>query len=227
MKRLLALVLAVFLVTTLVACGPKTPEVTGNKEPDRSTTVPVTTVATTDEATEAPLDLSSWGQEDTVWTNNGEVMDGYTIRVPGFTGNYHMYAKISEQFDHTVVLLSGQDVDTPVANELSKVFATYIDCIKSSLQNVYGVQSSNYQITVDTSEPVTIGDHNMYVHTGTITYDYEDTHRSHQYVAYATLMKDSGNSAYWMVYDFSEDQSNGDLIAEHALNMAKTFQEIE
>ena len=185
-----------------------------------------------DQPIEEEVDLSSWGQEDTIWTytsnNSGlSVLDGYSIRVPKYTGAYHMYARISEQGDDTAVLLSGQYVNTPTLDEESKVFSTYVDYTIESLKDLYGVRSENYHISIDTSEPITIGDHDMYVHTGTITFDYSKKVRSYQYVAYATLMKDSGNSAYWMVYDISEEQSNGELIAEHALKMAKTFREKE
>lgn len=228
MKKLLALVLALLLVTALVACGSETPmdsEINISNESDQTTTEPAATDAATEETVETTTDLENWGQEDTVWTDNGEVMDAYYIHVPKYTGAYHMYAMISEQGDDTAVLLTGQDYDTPVVDDESKVFSAYVDYTIESLKDLYGSRSDNYQIVIDSSESVAIGDHDMYIHIGTITFDYSETVRSYQYVAYATLMKDSGNSAYWMVYDISEDQSNGDLIAEHALNMAKTFRE--
>ena len=81
---------------------------------------------------------------------------------------------------------------------------------------------------LDTGSTV-IADHDMYTFTGVVSFDYnwqnEITRREYQFISYATTMKTNGGYAYWVVYDCSDEQSNGELIKEHALNMAKTFRE--
>lgn len=226
MKKFLIVVLSVLLLFTLVACGNNHPT---NETNGGSPTEPTNTTNGTKETdpttgtTEAPVDLNNWGVEDTVSTDNGETLDRYSLRVPQYKGTFHMYSKISEQSDNTAVLLSGQHIDAPKVDNVADVFTTYIDYTIESLKALYGIQSSNYKISVDKSEAVKIGDYDMYVHEGTISYDFDGSQRSHKYVAYATLLQPSGNSAYWMVYDISESGTNGALVAEHALNMAKTF----
>ena len=193
------------------------PSTDGNKEPN--TTKP------TEQMTETNVDINNWGREDKITTDDGENIDRYFIRVPRYTGSYHGYCKISEQPDDTVVQLFGQNIGIPGVKKISDIFSSYIDYNIKSLEGLYGIQSSNFKISIDSSEVVTVGDYDMYVHKGIITYDFDGAKRQHQYVAYATKLKDSGNCAYWMVYDFSKDQSKGELIKSHALNMAKSFRE--
>jgi len=171
----------------------------------------------------------TWGRTDFNTTFDGVNIDHFYINVPKYTGSNYWYAKISEQLDDTVVFISGQ-YETPFVEQVSDIFSSYIEYTKESLKDFYGIQSSNFNITIDSSKSLTIGDYDMYMHTGIITYDYRNSHndttkRTHQYVAYATKLNGSGNCAYWIVYDFSDDQSKGNLIQEHALNMAKTFRE--
>lgn len=227
MKKLLALILVMLVLVSMVACS-KAPdngtEGSSTKAPT-ATTEPAATTEATEPATEATVDVNNWGAEDSIPTDDGEKIQFYSIRVPKYTGSYYMHSKISEQLDDTVVLIAGQHMDGPKGEEISNIFSAYTNNTLQSLEALYGIQSSNFKLSIDSSEAVTIGDYDMYVHTGVITYDFDGTQRQHQYVAYATKLKDSGNCAYWMVYDFSADQSKGDLIAEHALNMAKSFRE--
>lgn len=232
MKKVLLLILSAVLVLALFACGGETSptETVGGNEPHAGTTAhtkPVTEPTT--DPTEATVDIANWGRTEKFTTNNGEDIDRYQINVPKYLGSAYLSATISEQMDGTVSFISGQTRKMHSVEKTSDIFFEYREYTAESLENLYGVQSKNFNITVDTSDPVTIGDYEMYVHTGVITYDYsgEAEPRSHRYVAYATKLKDSGNCAYWMVYDFSEDQSKGELIAEHALNMARTFREQE
>lgn len=227
MKKLLVLFLIMLLVISTVACGNASiQETEGNTDQEPTeTTAGIIDTNSTDPVVETPADLSNWGVEDQITTNDGVNIDRYIIRLPRYTGSYNMYCKISEQLDDTVVLLFGQEADTPNAENISDIFATYKGCTLESIEDLYGIQSSNFRMSIDSSEAVTVGDYEMYVHKGVITYDFDGATRTHQYVAYATKLKDSGNCAYWMVYDFSADQSKGELIAEHALNMAKTFRE--
>jgi len=226
MKKFMICMLSVLLLFTLVACGDNNSTNETNGDSPKETINSTDGTKETDPATgnsNTPIDLNNWGIEDTISTDNGETLDRYTIRVPQYKGTFHMYSKISEQADNTAVLLSGQHIEAPKVDNVADVFTTFIDYTIESLKALYGIQSSNYKISVDKSEAVKIGDYAMYVHEGTISYDFDGSQRSHKYVAYATLLQPSGNCAYWMVYDISENGTNGALVAEHALNMAKTF----
>lgn len=228
MKKFLICMLSVLFLFTLVACGNNNLTNETNEDFTQETTNSIDGTKETESTTgsiEEPVDLNNWGVEDTVSTDDGQTIDRYTIRVPQYKGTFHMYSKISEQSDNTAVLLSGQHIEAPKVDNVADVFTTYIDYTIESLKALYGIQSSNYKISVDGSEAVKIGDYDMYVHKGTISYDFDGSQRTHKYVAYATLLQPSGNCAYWMVYDISENGTNSELIAEHALNMAKTFRE--
>ena len=65
----------------------------------------------------------------------------------------------------------------------------------------------------------------MHRFTGNIEFDNDGKHCKYSFIAYAAQLNSNGAYAYWVVYDVSDNQSNGQLVAEHALNMAKTFRE--
>lgn len=65
----------------------------------------------------------------------------------------------------------------------------------------------------------------MHFFEGTFSFDDDGKHKEYQYAVGVTRLKSNGAYAYWVVYDISDEQSNGKLIKEHAMNMAKTFSE--
>lgn len=227
MKKVLIWMVTVLLSISMVACSKAPVKETegGTTENPIQATEDTTTEETTESVPEPSVDISNWGVEEKVTTIRGDTVDRYTIRLPRYTGSTYAYSRISEQLDDTVVLVAGEYVGKPPMENVADIFSGYKEYTLESLEDLYGIQSSNFEMTIDSSEAVTIGEYEMYTHKGVITYDFDGAQRQHQYVAYATKLKDSGNCAYWMVYDFSADQSKGNLIAEHALNMAKTFKE--
>lgn len=227
MKKVLIWMVMVLLFISMAACSkaPAKETENGTTENPIQMTESTTAEATTESTPKPPVDLGSWGVEEKVTTIREENVDRYIIRLPRYTGSTYAHSKISEQLDDTVVLVAGEYIGKPPVENTADIFSAYKEYTLESMEDLYGVQSSNFEMTIDSSEAVTIGDYEMYTHKGVITYDFDGARRQHQYVAYTTKLKDSGNCAYWMVYDFSADQSKGDLIAEHALNMAKTFRE--
>lgn len=233
MKKFISLILAMLLLLSLAACGdgetPDEPVSGETKETKQTTESSKTTEPAKEEETEPTVDLEDWGYEELFTTDDGENIDRYTIHVPK-RGSYYSSAKIAESLNYTGTMISGQYVDPyvsmPKVATASEVFSIYTEFTISALEQLY-YRGSNFNISIDESEMVTIGDHEMCINRGTISYDSKDTHRAYNYVAYSTIMHDSGNAAYWMAYDMSKDQSNGELIEEHALNMAKTFKEEE
>jgi len=230
MKKCMVLLLAAVMLLSLVACGKEPQANPGPGDPGDGTSNP--TGGTTGENTgsqpsggEEAFDITKWGKEDYISTFDGKAFGDYYIKWPRIEGDYCYHAKIGEQVDGTVVLVSGQGDDSPVVSALPEAFAALKEQTCKDLEALYGVASKNYNLVIDNSEPTTIGGNAMYVHKGTVSYDYNEDHRTHQYVAYATQLKSNGVYVYWMVYDVSEDQSKGDLIAQHAYRMALSFYE--
>lgn len=231
MKKLIAMILALVMMLTMAACaGEKTPAtqptVTGDStQPTTGDTTPSSSQGESAE-TEDPLE---WGVMERGSAESEESIGVYAINFPYLTGVSEGYALIAEQPDGTGALISGQNMDSPEINSAAELFPAYFDQLQYTFEEYYGLRSSNYALSLENTDSTTIGDHEMYIFTGTIAFDYdwqgEVNRREFQFVSYATTMKTNGAYAYWVVYDYSEDQSNGELIAEHALNMAKTFRE--
>lgn len=231
MKKLITMILALVMLLTMAACaGEKTPAtqptVTGDStQPTTGDTTPSSSQGESAE-TEDPLE---WGITDQFSAETKDSIKSYYINLPHYAGASYGRARGGEQLDGTVVLISGQHDEAPEINGTSELFPAYFDQLQSSLESYYGLRSSNYTLSLLDTDSTTIGDYEMYIFTGTIAFDYdwqnEVSRREYQFVSYATTLKSNGGYAFWVVYDETEDQSNGELIAQHALNMAKTFRE--
>lgn len=232
MKKIAVIVLSLALVLTMAACAGKQVPVTEPASSGGSTTQPSTGDTTPsasqggENETEDPLE---WGITDQFAAETKESIKSYYINLPHYAGALHGRARGGEQLDGTVVLISGQHDEAPEISSTSELFPAYFDQLQSSLESYYGLRSSNYELSLQDTASTTIGDYEMSIFTGTIAFDYdwqnEVSRREYQFVSYATTLKSNGGYAFWVVYDETEDQSNGDLIAQHALNMAKTFRE--
>lgn len=231
MKKLIAMILALVMLLTMAACaGEKTPATqptaTGDStQPTTGDTTPSSSQGGSAE-TEDPLE---WGITDRGSAESKDSIGVYAINFPYFTGASAGYALLANQNDGTIALISGQNMDSPEISSVAELFPAYFDQLQYTLEKYYGLRSSNFALSLLDTDSTTIADHEMYIFTGTIAFDYdwqgEVSRREYQFVSYATTMKTNGAYAYWVVYDETEDQSNGELIAEHALNMAKTFRE--
>ena len=202
-KYLAVILTAALIGTAFAGCGKSHTE----KESPETKEVKDESAVTVGELQddESKEEADSWGRvEDTITTDDGVTIDRYSIRLPRYRGKYHMYSKISEQGDETAVLLSGQTPDSPKVESSDQVLPSYVEYIIDSLQEYYGIRSSDFEVSIENSEAVKIGEYDMCVSKGTISYDYNGDHRSHEYVAYATILKPSGNCAYWMVYELSD-----------------------
>ena len=87
-------------------------------------------------------------------------------------------------------------------------------------------------MTIDSSELETVGQYDCCKCTGTMTCkDSEYFHEgpvlehTYSYIGYASFTKDHHEPFYWIVIDYSDDQSQGDLIADHARKMGYTIAE--
>lgn len=232
MKKIAVIILSLALVLTMAACTGKQVSATDPASSVGSATQPstgdTTPSASQGETTGAENPLE-WGIMGQYSASNDNPAESYYINFPHLTGVSKGYSLIAEQPDGTVVLISGQNGDAPSISNTAELFPAYFNQLQYNLEKYYGLRSSNYEIKLLETGSDVIGDYEMSIFTGIIAFDYdwqnEIVRREYQFVSYATTLKSNGAYAYWVVYDYSEDQSNGDLIAQHALNMAKTFRE--
>lgn len=166
----------------------------------------------------------NWGVSERCSAQNG-TSESYFINFPKYTGYSEVYGLVAEQLDDTVVVVSGQNDKCPAINSLSELFPAYFEHLQFTLEGIYGILSDNYNFSLKSNNSESIGGYQMHKFVGNIEFYDDGEHQNYQFVAYATTLKSNGAYAYWVVYDTSDDQSNGELIKEHALNMAKTFRE--
>lgn len=219
MKRLFALLTVIAMLFCISACGNK-PSTKTDDIDNQTTEVNKSDDITADDSYES-IDPESWGITDRFAAGKGD-SETFYINLPKCTG------VVVGHMDGTVTAVSGENESTPEINGISEVFPAYFDDLEFWLNDMYGEsRSSNFEFELTGDAPTKVGDYDMHTFTGTISFDYKDEPREYSFVAYATTLKSNGAYAYWLVYDESDDQSNGDLIKEHALNMAKTFREEE
>ena len=230
MKKVFALLLAIVMLLTMAACGKTTPAPSegdnSGKTPEQTQPVKETE-APTEEPTEA-FDPSTWGVTGRFAARNAQKTKSCYINLPeaaGATCGYGFF--ILNDVDYTAILYAGQTDKCPEISNVSELLPAYNDRLAFDLEANYGMLSSNYEFTLTGDKAVTIGEYEMHMFEGVIAFDYDGEHREYPFVAYATTLKSNGAYAYWLVYDISDNQSNGDLIAEYAYNMARTFREEE
>ena len=220
MKKVIALIFAFAMMLTLAAC---------NKEDEPPKDNDTSTPTDQEEDITESKDPLEWGITDRIGVETEDSIGVYAINFPHFTGASSGHALIANQNDGTIALISGQNMDSPKINTASELFPAYFEQLQYTLEKYYGLRSSNFELSLLDTGSTVIADHDMYTFTGVVSFDYnwqnEITRREYQFISYATTMKTNGGYAYWVVYDCSDEQSNGELIKEHALNMAKTFRE--
>ena len=231
MKKLISAFMAIVMVMSLSACSEEQPSVTKSTE-SGSVTQPITegtTSPTIQEETSATEDLLDWGYQEVHFVENEEGSEYFSVNFPHGNGLSVVNGKMGEWPD-AGFLISGQSKDSPEVGDVSELLPAYLEQIQCTFEDYYGIRSSNYKIMSDENVTSTaINGYEMYIFTGRVSFDYywydEVLKKDFPFIVYATTLKSNGAYAYWMVYDCSEDHSKGDLIAEYALKMAKTFQE--
>lgn len=229
MRKVFALLLAIAMLLTMAACGKTTP---APSEDDNSGKAPEQTqpVKETEAPTEAPteaFDPSTWGVTDRFTARNEQGQEGCYINLPVAAGNLEGYGRFSTHADKTAVMYSGENDHCPDISSVSELLPAYFERVEYAFSAYYGMMAKNFNFTLTSDKAVTIGEYEMHMFEGVITFDNDGTYCEYPFVAYATTLKSNGAYAYWMAYDISANQSNGDLIAEYAYNMARTFREEE
>ena len=166
-----------------------------------------------------------WGVTGRFSARNDQGTESCYINLPIASGATTGYGMMVVNADKTAILYSGQNKHNSEINSISELFPAYFESVEYDLKAYYGLLAENYKFTLKSNKAVTIDNYDMHTFEGDFEFDYDGQHLKYQFVAYATTLKSNGAYAYWVVYDTSDNQSNGKLIKEHALNMAKTFRE--
>lgn len=174
---------------------------------------------------ENKIDYETWGDSNIWIARKMGVDEQFAINFPKYSGHTNGKGLVAEQVDGTIVIVSAENDNSPAVDKLENFLPTYFSEIEYTLNSIYGILSENFEFNINYASAVTIGKYDMHTFNGTFSFDEDGDHYEYQYVVYVTQLKSNGAYAYWVVYDVSEDQSKGNLIKEHAYNMAQTFRE--
>lgn len=237
MKKLISTFMAIIMLISLSACSDNqhiTDQINENSSNTQSTTNETAT-STTEEIspeTSTTEDIMDWGWQEIMSAENNNQSCLFSVNFPYGNGMAEGYAITGDWSHHGAgMMLSCQNENSPTINNAAELLPAYLDQIQYNFEEFYGLRASNFEISADKDvSSTTINNYKMYIFTGNISFDYywhDDItlKKDFPFIVYATTLKTNGAYVYWLVYDCSDDHSKGDLIAEHALNMAKTFQE--
>lgn len=235
MKRFLALILTVLLLGTLIGCSGESNQKDNNStntsnpqsqnsQSENNNNQPTGTNGETED-----ISPENWGASAR-WVAvksgaNAWETNPFYVNFPRYVGYTEGNGLVAEQLDGTVVIVAAEYEDSPTIKELEEFMPAYSNDLIYTLESIFGIMSKNFQFNIETEEAITVGSYSMHTFNGKFSFDDDGKHKEHQFAVYATQLKSNGAYAYWVVYDVSDNQSNGQLIAEHALNMAKTFRE--
>ncbi len=229
MKKTLLLLMAILMIISFAACSknPSTsPTETQNPSDGQSNTESPNNNTQTDNPNENQEHIS-WGVTGRFSARNDEGTESCFINLPVAAGATTGYGMMVVNADKTAILYAGQNDKSPSIANISELFPAYFERLEYDLKAYYGFLSENYEFTLTANTSEKIGEYEMHRFAGNIEFDNDGKHCKYPFIAYAAPLKSNGAYAYWVVYDVSDNQSNGQLIAEHALNMAKTFREVQ
>lgn len=227
MKKFLVFITVLALLLSASACGKSEDNDSGKSDAQNGNVGQTEQphVSGQQGETTQNVESDSWGVTDQyeVFYNGTEV--SYCINVPYYSASNVGRGILCEQADGTMTLVSGQRDYSPEVNSIAEVFPACNEQVEYTFVSAYGLLAEDFVFTYEKSEPVTIGDYEMHTFEGELSFVNDTTPMHFTFVAYATQLKSNGGYAYWAVFDITDDLSAGDLIAEHAYNMALTFRE--
>lgn len=180
--------------------------------------------------TKEDTEAKEWGVPEAIVVYNGK-MQTVCIKFPQYAGIPEGTGEMAMQGDGSFVFLDGQgmntDIDVP-EDKIENVFPAYFEQTADSFNSSYIGIREDYAFELKDKELVTIADYEMCKFTGTCSFTIisPKEKRTIDFVAYATKSKNTGAYVYWMVLDESEDGSLGDVIEDHARNMAESIKEV-
>ncbi|MBO4809249.1 MAG: hypothetical protein J5537_09415 [Lachnospiraceae bacterium] len=143
-----------------------------------------------------------------------------------------VFAPIQDECEELVSQITDEQSILPVVIENTEEYFSPVYLLGYELGYHYDMDRESVSMTVDSSELETVGQYDCCKCTGTMTCKDAETYRgdpllehTYSYVGYATFTKDHHEPFYWIVIDYSDDQSQGDIIADHARKMGLTIAE--
>ena len=144
-----------------------------------------------------------------------------------------LFVPIPDDNEELLSQITDEQSILPVVVENTEEYRSPVYLLGHELDSyVYNMDRESVSMTVDSSELETVGQYDCCKCTGTMTCKDAETYRgdpllehTYSYVGYATFTKDHHEPFYWIVIDYSDDQSRGDIIADHARKMGLTIAE--
>ncbi|SDA68809.1 hypothetical protein SAMN02910368_02018 [Lachnospiraceae bacterium G11] len=191
-------------------------------------------------------DLSEWGYYGYFTTTKTAI----SIKFPKFKPFGKKFVapqNVDEKSDEVIVFVPIRDDEEELLSQITdeksilpavvgnpEEYYSPVQDLGYELDNhIYEVDRESVSMTVDSSELETVGQYDCCKCTGTMTCkDSELFHEgpilehTYSYVAYATFTKVYHEPFYWIVIDYSDDQSKADMIADDARKMGYTIAEI-
>lgn len=226
-------VIAVVIATVLLIFNRDNNTAVDNNHANSGTEININNQNNTNNSvTDKNEEEKEWGITDR-WTAEKGTSAPFYINQPKYRGYTEGRGLYSEHIDGTSTIVVGQHKNLTTIDNISTFFPTAFNDLEYTLQSIYGLLADNFKFSLENNRAVEINDYQMHMFEGYFEFDteiksmgkWQDVHRKYCFVAYATTLKSNGAYAYWVVYDTSEDQSKGELIKSHALNMAKSFRE--
>ena len=225
MKKIFVLLLvALLLMGNLAACStgaPSKPTNDTNKLQQTQGTDP-------QDPTQKPTDPSvdEWGRVDSKLVRNGQGLVTVTFKWPAVRGDNEYTGKIAAQDDGTLVMMDSYSAQkSPEVDSVAQMFPAYFEQTAKVFASFYGSSYSDGSFSIDSTDVMTIGEHEFYKHTGTHSYKYDGNPFDMQYVIYATRTNETGGYIYWLVMDMTEDQSAGAKMEDNAYRIALSVKE--
>ena len=227
MKKFLAILVVMALLLSATACGKSKGDDAGKADVQTGDSVQTeqTAAPVEQDKTEEKIDPENWGLENTYSVLHNDIDAIYRINTPHLYGTNIGRGILCEQMDGTMILISGQRDHNPTVGDISEVFPACQEQVEYTLVKAYGMLAQNFAFTFGESQAVTVGEYDMYTFEGEVTFTDDTDPMDFPFIAYATMLEANGGYAYWVVFDITDDHSAGNLIAEHAYNMALTFRE--
>ena len=191
-------------------------------------------------------DLSEWGYYGYFTTTKTAI----SIKFPKFRNVGHklvvfqdnykrgeviVFAPIREDSEELLSQITDEESILPVVIGNPEEYLSPIKQLGYELEfdPIYGLDRESISMAIDSSELETVGQYDCCKCTGTMTCKDSDflhegpiLEHTYPYVGYATFTKIYHEPFYWIVIDYSEDQSQADMIADDARKMGYTIAEI-
>ncbi len=180
---------------------------------------------TSDEEPEDDFDISNWGEPEFIMAENENGLVEARVRFPALLGIIKGTGKIAYQKDKTLVILDAERMSGSPEVTDNNILPAYFEQTKKIMDAYRTDRYKDFEFSIESKQEIKINDYDMVKYVGNHTFTYKGEPVTWHFVAYSTRLKGNNACIYWMVLDFSEDQSLSKTIADYALKMAYTLHE--